>query len=189
MDIMIHQSNGIDVVRTLREKGSYSKIIFLTSTEDYVFDAFDVQADHYLIKEKCDVNKFQEVLSNVLVKIQNTKNDFFFFEFSGNKFLVPLKDIYYFEVWNKVVTINYKKSREKFYSNLHDVIQNLNDHFFQVHRSYVINLAKVSEVYKNQIVLRNGAVIPLGKTYAAAFEKALLKFVENIMAPDLKVDF
>src|SRR5690606_16734016 len=66
MDIMIHQKNGIDVVRTLRGKGSFSKIIFLTSTEDYVYDAFEVQADYYLVKEKCDVNKFQEVLSNVL---------------------------------------------------------------------------------------------------------------------------
>src|SRR5690606_23762863 len=172
MDIMIHQSNGIDVVRRLREKGSHSKIIFITSTEDYVYDAFDVQADHYLIKEKCDIHKFKEVLSNVLDKIQNARNDFFYFEFSGNKFLIPLKDIYYFEVWNKVVTINYKKSREKFYSNLNDVVKNLNNNFFQVHRSYVINLAKVSEVYKNQIVLRNGSVIPLGKTYADAFKKA-----------------
>lgn len=189
MDIMIHQKNGIDVVRTLRGKGSFSKIIFLTSTEDYVYDAFEVQADYYLVKEKCDVNKFQEVLSNVLGRIQNVHNDLFYFEFGGIKYLVHMKDIYYFEVWNKVVTINYNKKTQKFYANLNDVMHNLNNHFFQVHRSYVVNLHKVSEVYKNEIVLSNGNKIPLGRTYAGAFEKALLKFVENSIAPNLKVDF
>jgi len=182
MDIHLNNKNGVEVVKKLRELGSNSKIVFFTTSEDYVFEAFDVQADNYIIKNTCTKDKFKRVLSQTIKHIEDDKNKLFFFEFKGNKNVIPMRKIRYFEVWNKIVTVHFDKDKSmKFYSNLQEVISKLNmNEFFQVHRSYIINMSQVTQVFKNNIILMDGTNIPLGKTYVDTFETQFLNFVSKM---------
>ncbi len=42
LDILMNKLNGLDTAKRLRELGCSSEIIFLTTSEDYVFDAYDI---------------------------------------------------------------------------------------------------------------------------------------------------
>ncbi|MFT5892641.1 MAG: two-component system response regulator LytT, partial [Dokdonia sp.] len=44
--------------------------------------------------------------------------------------------------------------------------------FIQVHRSYIINIDKITKVYGNQVFIGK-KVIPIGKTYKEAFLKRI----------------
>jgi len=50
LDIQMDGMNGIDVARALRQRTEDTVLVFITGIKEYVFDAFDVAAFHYLIK-------------------------------------------------------------------------------------------------------------------------------------------
>lgn len=53
--------NGIEAARRIRERQEDTILIFITGLKEYVFDALDLYAFHYLLKS-VDENKFAEVL-------------------------------------------------------------------------------------------------------------------------------
>ena len=50
LDIQMDGINGIEVARTLKDQKEKAILIFITGTKEYVFEAFDVSAFHYLLK-------------------------------------------------------------------------------------------------------------------------------------------
>ena len=50
LDIKMPGKNGMETARELRKKNKITIIIFVTALDDFVFQAFDVGAFHYLVK-------------------------------------------------------------------------------------------------------------------------------------------
>lgn len=50
LDIQMEGMGGIEAARTLRQSGVDAVIIFITEIKEFVFEAFDVSAFHYLLK-------------------------------------------------------------------------------------------------------------------------------------------
>lgn len=61
MDIQMPGRNGMDVAKELRVYHKGTVLIFVTALAEYVYDAFDVSAFHYLVKPFHD-DKLKEVL-------------------------------------------------------------------------------------------------------------------------------
>ena len=59
LDIFMDTLNGIDIAVTMRDKGVNSKIVFVSTSQDYALEAFGVNAAQYLVKpvEYGDVEK------------------------------------------------------------------------------------------------------------------------------------
>ena len=60
LDIQMEGRNGIETARAIRECDRKVVIVFVTAMREYVFEAFDVAAFHYLLKP-IDEKKFTEV--------------------------------------------------------------------------------------------------------------------------------
>ena len=99
--------DGMEIARCLREReqGERSIIIFVTGYREYMEEAFDVQAFHYLLKP-IDREKFAQVLeracreaafsqgqkaNHVLLKVMGREDE------GGGRRKVLLQDIYYYE--------------------------------------------------------------------------------------------
>ena len=65
LDIQMEGTNGIDVAKAWRSKGSDAVLIFITAVKEYVFEVFDVSAFHYLLKP-IDQEKFVGVLKRAV---------------------------------------------------------------------------------------------------------------------------
>ena len=50
LDIRMEGRGGIETARELRRRRAETILIFLTGLKEYVFEAFDVSAFHYLLK-------------------------------------------------------------------------------------------------------------------------------------------
>ena len=72
LDIQMDGMNGIETARRLRERQDDIVLIFVTGNREYVFDALDLYAFHYLLKP-VDENKFREVLERAAGEVAKKK--------------------------------------------------------------------------------------------------------------------
>lgn len=70
LDIQMQRKDGMETARELRKQDKAVIIIFVTALSDFVFQAFDVGAFHYLVKP-FDDGKFSEVLKNAVKELQD----------------------------------------------------------------------------------------------------------------------
>ena len=69
LDIQMPGMDGMETARILRQKNERMVLIFVTAVEEYVFQAFDVAAFHYLVKPFLD-EKFEEVVKRAVRSIE-----------------------------------------------------------------------------------------------------------------------
>ncbi len=65
LDIQMEGMGGIEAARSLRKKNMDAVLVFITGMKEYVFEAFDVSAFHYLLKPIGE-KKFMEVLGRAV---------------------------------------------------------------------------------------------------------------------------
>jgi len=68
--------NGIEMAREIRRREEDTIIIFITGIKEYVFEAFDVSAFHYLLKP-VNEEKLREVICRANKSIKKQKNSRF----------------------------------------------------------------------------------------------------------------
>ena len=174
LDILMYETDGMQTARKLRGYGCSAQIIFLTSYDDYVFQAFDVGAIHYLMKEDTSTSKFEEVLLKAADQVTEKEEERFFYEFDGKTSFICYGAIAYFEIWKNRVTIHCANGMQaKFYSSMERVERQLaGKDFARMHRSYLVHLPYISSFESQTITLKTGAVIPIGITYAQKIKEA-----------------
>ena len=83
LDIKMPDISGIEAAKELRNRNFYNIIIFITGEEEEVFNSFDVQPFHFLVKPVED-NKLKSVLDNA-INMSLINNKFAFLLGARNK--------------------------------------------------------------------------------------------------------
>lgn len=177
-----HTMNGMDMARYIRsmEQIRQPVIIFVTGYESYVYDAFDVDALQYLVKP-VNEQKFAEVFRRAQEKILSgteQKKKSLVIQYAGASKAIPLDKIYYMESQSHKIVLYTKDGEWTYYARIGDLEEELRGNFCRTHKGYLINLAYVDEYSKTEIILVNGAKIPLSKYKYEDFVKAYLRFIQ-----------
>ena len=69
LDIQMEEINGMQAARKLRSYGNECFIIFVTVLNEFVFDAFEVDAINYLIKPLSN-EKLYKTLDKIVTKLE-----------------------------------------------------------------------------------------------------------------------
>ncbi|MBU5308301.1 LytTR family DNA-binding domain-containing protein [Clostridioides mangenotii] len=182
LDILMGKMNGIELAKILRSRGCKSEIIFLTTSVEYVFESFDALPFNYIIKDKVTPKKFEEVFLKAASTVDRKKTDMFVCESGSVVKKIPLNDILFFEVRNRITTVYYGESSFNFYSSMDKIEVSLaKKHFIRTHRSYLVNLRNVDKIEKNNIIITNGISVPLSlsnsKNVKSTFSKYLTESI------------
>lgn len=162
---------GIDACRKLREAGYSGIIVFLTAFKEYVFEGYDVQAFNYLLKP---IN--QDSLSNCMNKFVNLySSDFYYYHKGNDVFKIPYYEILYVEKKGHDVIINTANEMYVERTSLNDMLNHLPDFFIRSHKSYIVNINKVSSLRLNELFLLNGKSIPVSRSFLQNIKKKLLE--------------
>ena len=70
LDILLDSLNGIDIAKHIRENNDITKIIFISSSSEYILDGYDVEASNYLIKP-LDYEKLNKVFIKAIKSLYN----------------------------------------------------------------------------------------------------------------------
>lgn len=194
LDIQMSRMNGMELARKLRNIGWKTILIFITAYADYVFDAFDVGAFHYLVKPVSD-NKLEEVLHKAAEQLEQKKSDLenadsADFHFSKNDerritiksggvhTTVKVSDIIYAEVFNRKIVLHTTTDCIEYYGKLKSLEEELGSDFYRPHRAYLVNMKYVMKYDNSVIFLQNGQVMMAKQNYAG-FVKAYMSYMKR----------
>lgn len=181
--------NGMELAQKLRSIGWKTILIFITAYADYVFDAFDVGAFHYLVKPISD-KKFEEVLHKAAeqfdkqkTNVKNTdivRNDEkrIMVKRGGVHTTIKVSDIIYAEVFNRKVVLHTTAENIEYYGKLKSLEDELGSDFYRPHRAYLVNLKYVLKYNNNAIFMQNGQVMMAKQNYAG-FIKAYMAYMKR----------
>jgi len=186
LDIQMPGINGMETAEQLRKRQAAdsrneSIIIFITSFKEYMPDAFDVKAFHYLIKPIDEV-KFQTVFSRALSDCLKTKekaDNHILIKSNDSHHKVLLNDILYIESDNKKVIVNTIEGTIDYYGKMQDLETSLGNSFFRCHRCYIVNMEHITRYNAATIWLKNGSTIFLAQKKYNEFVKAYLNFAKS----------
>lgn len=131
--------NGMETARRLRDT-SNAVIIFITALREYVYDAYDVEAFHYLLKP-INEEKLREVLKKAAVKAGEKRTCVpLVIKADGIYHQIPIEDIFYAENDGRKIILHTAGGVFSYYEKMEVLEQKLGNGFFRSHRGYLVHL-------------------------------------------------
>lgn len=184
LDISMPEKNGMEVAKELRKNNKETLLIFVTALEDFVFQAFDVGAFHYLVKP-FDDGRFKEVLQNAIRQFEDKKKQEIakikkevpnlMITAKGQHITVNLEDIVYAEVFNRKVIIHTMDSDIEYYGKMKELEKQAGDEFYRPHRAYLVNFNFITKYDATTIYLKKGQALMAKQNYKE-FVKSYLRY-------------
>ncbi len=181
LDIQMQGRNGMETAGELRKTKKDIILIFVTAMEDYVFQAFDVGAFHYLVKP-IDDEKFADVLRRAVEQWQSKdlegreqEGNYVMINNSGIHRKILLDEIVYAEVFNRKVVIHRIDSDIEYYGKLTELEKAAGVSFFRPHRAYLVNFKYVEKYDATTIYMEKGTAL-MAKQKFPEFVKKYMKY-------------
>ncbi|WP_407557517.1 LytR/AlgR family response regulator transcription factor [Winogradskyella sp. 4-2091] len=181
-DIEMPNISGIELIKSIEGKVPY--FIFTTAYPEYALEGFDLNAVDYLVKP-IPFPRFLKAVNRVkeMIKLNDVSSSFNVSSAGGETTSV-LEDDFIFvksEYENLKIDINSIKLIQglKDYLKIHseaskpiltlmsfkEIQDKLPENtFIRVHRSFIVNVNKITSVQKNRIVIKDER-IPIGESY------------------------
>ena len=183
LDIQMEGMGGIEAARNLRQRNADAVLVFITGIKEYVFEAFDVSAFHYLLKP-IEEKKFTEVLDRAAEEVwksKGQKEQQIFIKTKNQGYTLNLKSILYIESRGKKVEIHTTDMEGiiEVYATMDELEGQLGDGFYRCHRGYLVNMAYIVRYDNDSIFLSSGGKVYLTRKKHNEFVKAYMWYLQN----------
>ena len=143
------------------------------SVVGFISEGYEVSALHYLMKPARE-EKLSEVLDRAVSKLGKDEKALML-ESGGETNLVPVYRIRFIDVRGNYTTVHADKEYT-IKKTLSDVEKELDERFYRVGRSCIVNLTQISKVTKTDIFFNSGETVPLPRGSYEKVNRAIIEF-------------
>ncbi len=171
LDIYLPGQNGVDTARRIRGLDKNALLVFLTSSEDFYREAFDLYAFHYLIKP-IRLDSLTEVLTRAADHISAPEESLHIMS-RGQNIMLRHADITYIDSSNHILHFHMQDGQEyTSYGKLDEIQTQLaSELFVRCHKSFIVNLIHVGKLSREGFHIGN-IPIPISRTYASCAKES-----------------
>jgi len=124
--------------------------------------------------------KFEQTFLKAVRLARRNTGELFRCERGAECRAIPLRDIVYFEVSKRIVTVHYDSGAFAFYSSMDELETRLLDKgFVRTHRAFLVSLARIRRMGQETLLLTSGEEVPLGRTHAKKVREVLSRFLSD----------
>lgn len=182
-DINMPDLDGMSFVKSL---ASQPMVVFTTAYSEYAVEGFKVDAVDYLLKP-FGFNDFEKAALKVkrMYDLEN-KEEVTLLDYDDSVYIktdyktvrVEVSSIIYIEGMSEYVKIITEDQKDPVIALLS--MKKLEgklpgNRFMRVHKSFIINLSKISQVSKGHVRMQDGSSIPIGESY----RDSLLSYINS----------
>ena len=189
LDINMPNLNGMDFAKSLEDKSKGPVVVFTTAYSEYAIEGYKANSVGYLlkpygfdefeavaqkVKEICEIR--QQAMTEVTTQVDD---DGTIYVKSDYKIVrIAIEHIRYIEAMSEYLRISCDDRNKPVVVLLS--MKKIEEHlpsakFMRIHRSYIINLDKITEVKKNHVVIEGDVSLPIGDNYKETFMNYLNK--------------
>jgi len=172
LDINMPVISGVELME-LQPKRPLT--IVTTAYSDFALSAYQNDAIDYLLKP-ISFEKFSKAIEkakiyssgNSLKKEDNSCEKVLSIRVNGQMMNIPLTDIIYIESLGNYMKLYSAKLNLPLivYGSLSSIASEIdNNNFVQVHRSFIVNVPKITSVTFKNLTMCNGEIVPVGRKY------------------------
>lgn len=184
LDMLMPGQTGIDLANQIRMSGCESVIIYVTASDDYALEAYEVHAVRYLLKP-VDENKLFEALDYALSYTQSKTEPMYLFKTRDGLIQRPYSRIEYIENVNRKLEVHLSDGeilqslfiRQSFEEEIHEIAERKS--FLQVHKSFLVNLDYVKQLTPDSVIMDSGIRLPVSKAKSANVKREYLLFISE----------
>lgn len=171
-DMQMENLHGLLILEQMEQLGI--PVIVCSGHSEFGVGSLNLSAVGYLIKPvdilvlKNVLEKAKEKMEFLSRKANKTEKDYFLVEDYGSfgYIKVYFQDLFYLSQEQNYTLFHVGSQVYKQRSTLHAVELGLSkNHFKRIHKSYIINLAKLERILPKEVILEDGIHLPLGKTF------------------------
>lgn len=179
MDVDMPKISGIELSKAIRHKTD--KLIFTTAHSKYAFDAYEINANAFLLKP-FTLARFVETVTSFFSEIKlpapaliKESEDYFFIrnKNDGNNLIkVRYHEIIAVESLQNYIRIYTTQESVITYMTISEIKVVLKDHpnFMQAHRSFIVSKNHIEKIDGNTLKLSNGLTVNIGSSYKDAVQ-------------------
>ncbi len=184
LDVQMPEVSGLEVAASLPHPAPL--IVFATAFDEYAVPAFDANAIDYLLKPfdtarlQRAMQRLRERLASRAAQAQRTPSAIglplrqLLVSERGATRVVPVADIQWLETADNYVVLHTAQGAPLLRQTLTDLLDSLGGQFVRCHRRAAVRLSLVEKIdQEGQLVLRNGALVPLGRNFKPAILEVL----------------
>lgn len=179
LDIEMEKVDGMDAAKELRALGMTAPIVFLTSHVELAMEGYEVAAFRFLPKPIV-----KEKMTKALVDLKEElfEKQKIIIHYEGEDVVLFVDDIVYIEAMNNSISIvltTREYTIRKKMSDMEQELAEISDHFFRIHRGYLINIAHVKKHQAKEVLLTKDVVLPISRSVAGDFKESLFEYIRN----------
>jgi DNA-binding LytR/AlgR family response regulator len=180
LDVQLTEVNGIDFAKGLENP---PLVVFITTHDRFALKSYEVEAVDFLVKPvQLDrfflaIDKVQKRLKFLASKVPEEPetlevldNSFFFVKEQQGYTKIIIDNILFVKSLENYIQIVTPDSTHTILSSLNFIEQKLGAKFMRIHRSYLVNLLKISS-FTSEIVVTGHHELPLGGQYLEQFKQ------------------
>lgn len=184
LDMLMPQRTGIDLGRQIRKTGGDNVIIYVTSSEDYALDAYDVHAARYLLKP-INENRLFEALDYALSFTKAKTDPTYIVKTKNGLQPIACSKIEYIENAGRKLEVHLSDGsllkslfiRTSFEEAIQELVEHKN--FSQIHKSFLVNLNYVKQLAPDSVITHSGEQLPVSRAKPQTVKREYLLFVSE----------
>ena len=180
MDIDWNENRtGIDAAAELYKLNPEIKIIYVTGLNDKYSQHIFLQRANlsgYLTKP-VDIELLKANLQKVADTIPFSEQPTITLKHNGGIVSVPLREVCFFESKGRTIETHTAGEVIISYGRLNDIIRILPPGFYQCHKSYIVNMNQIQRFQADEIILRNGKLVPVSRSKHNEAKKAFISYI------------
>ncbi len=169
--------SGIEVVRRYFASSAKTQVIYISGYVEYCTPVYQTEHTYFLLKpvKQSDLNA---ALDKAVANLRGSVCAPVALQHGGTVTMVDPADIEYIESDRRKVRVFTASGRVlETYSTLGDMLAMLPNSFVQCHKSYLVNMAEISELRSDKALLRSGAEVPVSQRQRRVVRDAFFNFI------------
>lgn len=170
LDIQMPGINGIEFRKRAKQ---IPVCVFISYSPDYAIESFELETLDYLVKP-LEFKRFEKTIHRImafmalrkLASNNDISQDNLMLKSGSEQIRMSLKDILYIEAYSDYTQVITGNGKQIISYSLGTVLKDpVFKTFIRIHRSYAVQKDFIFKVNRTEVLLKNGTILPIGKTY------------------------